>query len=309
MSLNGFAIPQASLSYIDGFVHGATGGGGFAKYVFKQQLDQPSVNSPLPFSEIDFQLAGSTNTAFKDANLMPGLYQNTGCIQALVSDIHVQDYYPLFLRPYLPPVVGNASLGGVIGVPFGQPGNIGTRIPLPNVYNCDNAIIFGTSPTYPTHRIVKYNSSNVSIQSVDNIILPPVNGYAFDTIFQNTSSLSAWHGGFMSILNTMGAGPTGQLNEVLVFTPDAAGFYLLDFQPQDALSAQQLSTNGGWQVKIDAQGIVWMYSGSLIMQHHVSYSFSTGFNFPVLYFGNLQPITLPCWIGSLPGTLYSTAKG
>lgn len=155
-------------------------------------------------------------------------------------------------------------------------------------------------------RIMAYQSRNISNISFDPI---QMDNPTLDALFQvahGPLGAKSYVNGFIFPLVTRGAGVTGQWTEVCVFTKDMTGYYILQLIPMDAEATLQLeSDTGNAQVKIDGDGIVWYNTGDGVNQTKVLTSFSSGFQFPVYYFGNLNPISLPCYVDSMPGTTYS----
>lgn len=130
-------------------------------------------------------------------------------------------------------------------------------------------------------------------------------GFEIDNSFLNnffqegdgTAVPSLWNGGFISIINTHGEGPTGQVNECMVFNSDMSEYYLINFVPQDTVSDASIN-NGydGWNVSIDNNGIVWFLNAASETPQFFSYSFSPiGFSIPVIQAIDVPPLILPCY--------------
>lgn len=172
----------------------------------------------------------------------------------------------------------------------------------------DNCLYNGNNGTTTTNNSrFLWNSWEPGSFFLDSVNMDnPTLDALFQGEFGNFPYAKAYYNGFIFPLPTRGAGITKQNIEVCVFTNDMTGYYILLFQPQDAESETQLSRAGTVpQVKIDKDGIIWYNSGDGSDLSKVIYSFSSGYNFPVYYYGNLQPIILPCYVDTLPGVQYS----
>lgn len=148
-----------------------------------------------------------------------------------------------------------------------------------------------------------YNSIDWLKQRADTITL---DNAGLETAFSTQGGgLTPWFNGWNISLQTDGAGPTGNKYEHVVFTPDMTQYWCLKFIPEDAVAGVQLSrTSNIPNVKIDSEGIIWFNSGNPTDVRSLIYSYSTGFQFPSFYAGNLQPITLDCFVASLPDNIY-----
>lgn len=72
-----------------------------------------------------------------------------------------------------------------------------------------------------------------------------------------------WKGGFLISVRTVGLGPTGQQNEVVLLEPECRYYYLLKFVAQDATTAAALARLAvTWSVKIAPDGFLYWRSMS-----------------------------------------------
>lgn len=127
-----------------------------------------------------------------------------------------------------------------------------------------------------------------------------LNNASLNTIFQNpvagNTNSFAYYGGYIHVLNTGGAGPSGTLFEFVLMSPDFSKWWLINLLPQDANTAAALQRGTNWQLKIDSDGIFWFNSGAVADVNKVYYSYSQiPYSISVPYLGNLQPFTLPCF--------------
>jgi hypothetical protein len=312
----GFEISRVNASYWDGYLHGVNGSpldASTMRHSYIPQLDQPSINPGSPWGNVDYTFPNTPSGVGNIGGTLPGNYFGQPCTLSLVfNGQYPENPTPLYSFNGLPSVSADPTFGtglhlGAISSWFAGTSTFSARMGIGNPWDCDNALFFGPGSDQNYPRLVKFNSLSMSIQYQDTVHLDDPN---LDPYFQTLNNAGSWHGGFIVIMNTDGAGPTGQLSEVAVFTADMATYWLLAFEPQDELSYQQLTLNEEYDVKIDTQGIIWLHSQSApSFSGHVSFSFSTGFNFPVLYLGSLQPITLPCFVSTLPGLVYPNSTG
>lgn len=200
-------------------------------------------------------------------------------------------------------ILGSIDSAALVAVLFNT-NILFSRINTPGPYdNCMWSSIGLANPT-PTRTL--FNSGNLN----GSMFIDPMamDNAALNAVFQvaNSVNSSAFYNGFIFPLVVNGAGVTGQYCEVCVFTPDMSGYYILQLTPQDAVAAQQLSrTSGVPSVKMDSQGIFWFNSGHALDHNAALFSFSSGYQFPVYYFGNLNPITLPCFVDTMAQGLYA----
>lgn len=148
-------------------------------------------------------------------------------------------------------------------------------------------------------KYARWGSFAMGVVNVDDLSL---DNAALNAIFQNpiaNNQISyGYYKGYIHVLKTNGAGPTGQLMEVVLMSPDFSKYWLLQFLPQDAQTAAALIAAPGtmWKVKIDSDGIVWFNSSNAVDVNTVYYSYSPiPYFIPVPYIGNLQPFELPCF--------------
>lgn len=121
----------------------------------------------------------------------------------------------------------------------------------------------------------------------------------------NTASgwrIVPWKGGWIIILFTNRAGPTGQLYEIAVANPAMSSYNLINFVPQESTGATALNRTGagfGWQVMIDPDGILWFNSGNGADNGLLWFSYSPPlwpypqFTFTPSSFD--MPCYTPCW--------------
>jgi len=98
----------------------------------------------------------------------------------------------------------------------------------------------------------------------------------FNPVFDNPTLESFWtgagaayvfqgqfQGGFILTLNTNGAGPTGQRNEVVIIDPSFQKYWLLRFIAQSPSAVTALArATGAWPTKISPDGILYWNSGN-----------------------------------------------
>lgn len=125
-----------------------------------------------------------------------------------------------------------------------------------------------------------------------------------DTLFQDPTkySILRWRGGFIVILQTNGAGPTGQTCEVAVCDNNFQTYNLLKFVPQEATGQVALNRPATrWTVKIDTDGILYFNSGSASDLTSIWYSYSPiPWAYPQLIYTPPPPLSLPCYTPCFP---------
>ena len=305
----GLGIGGNAQTYIDGVVYyDASLSSGKAALFYKSQ-PRPSGNwNSLPFSSYQLSDALDYHAALPScngANTYPVMNVGKKAIAAFWTAVPGDDPVGAFRMGYVTPG-GLVPVARILGEPdFSIAGQwkISCRNPV-ETFGIDNYILCGGNPGNTL--IASYSSIdpagsfNMQEVTMDSMVLNPV----FQIL--NNSEIKGYGKGFIAPLVVNGAGVTRQYCEVCVFLPDMSGYYILALEPMDAGAAAQLGRNSGIpQVKIDSDGIIWFNSGNIVDLHKILYSFSSGFNFPVYYFGNLQPITLPCFVDSMALGLYA----
>lgn len=117
------------------------------------------------------------------------------------------------------------------------------------------------------------------------------------TLFNARAPVS-WNNGFLWIVETLGAGPTGQRFELIFMDGMASQWWLVRLNPQDAASGEAVTNavTTGWQATVDPLGILWFNPNTAATAAKMFYSFSPlEFFFPWIYPQVLNPITLPCY--------------
>lgn len=157
----------------------------------------------------------------------------------------------------------------------------------------DNAMYLGKNGAHPV-RVMYWRGDG----STPTPAILPLNldNPTLDAVFQTTNPFT-WWSGLIFCLNTNGAGPTGQRNEVVVMNQDFSAYYLIRFVPMDSgaqVAVTNTSTN--WQVQIDTDGIVWFTPAATSLSGAIYYSYSRSFiGFPTIYNPQFNPIVLPCY--------------
>lgn len=206
---------------------------------------------------------------------------------------------------------GNGDQGGV-GLRFFQGLTTGFSFPQmlsgqsyafcydPSLLTNDNINrwLVGAQATTNPHPIIllRYRMSQITPQTAQVLTLQ-LSDPALDPYFQSVSgvSISATYNGFIIVLNTAGAGPTGQPVEVMYCDKDMKTYALLKFVGIGPIPATQVGRNvNTWQVKTDVDGTLWFNSGQAADTLHVLYNFAIlGSPWPSALF-DYQPLKLPC---------------
>jgi hypothetical protein len=90
--------------------------------------------------------------------------------------------------------------------------------------------------------------------------------------------ISPFKGGWVIIFYTNGAGPTGQLWEIVLADAFLTTYNLIQLIPQEAHGSAALTRSGlpglGWQVTVDQNGVLYFNSGSGTDSQNLWYSYS-----------------------------------
>lgn len=318
MLINPVAQPLGghSQSYIDGIVSFiGLGPGGLPAFYYKSQPRGPGNWNPSPFSWYgigNITPAPSRFLPFGNAGgQCPMMNRGKPVIGGFINnstegDGHIIHIASLTDFPGINTNVFDTLLGGI---PFSYELNkLSCREATPGAvydnYIYQPAVSIIEGGPFP-NSILSYNSRDISTLNIQPIMM---DNPTLDAIFQGMSApqAKAYNNGFTFPLVTHGTGPTRQFCEFCVFSKDFTQYYILQLIPMDAeASSQLLANSSGPQLKIDTDGVIWYNTGDGINQAKVLSSFSSGYNFPVYYFGNLQPITLPCFVDSMALGLYA----
>jgi hypothetical protein len=116
-------------------------------------------------------------------------------------------------------------------------------------------------------------------------------------LFNNTNP-SSWSNGFLSIVETLGAGPTGQRFELIFVDAPCTQWWLVRLNPMDAASGAAVTSEvtEGWSATVDPNGVLWFNPGTDATKVKMFFSFSPlEFFFPWVTPQSLNPIVLPCY--------------
>lgn len=189
-------------------------------------------NTPFGAAQLTAHLADPAFPGGKQINCMTLPYLFTGGL----STINYQQV----------PDPGVNIVWGLLDAPAGGP--------IPRQVAAYQPQAFGGIPNGPIiNNTVRFDDS--VLQSVWDNTLVGNSGYRNDV----------FKGGWIIILGTNNAGPTGQTYEVAVCSPDLTQYNLINFVAQDPAAVPALHRTGpgfGWQVKIDPDGILWFNSGN-----------------------------------------------
>lgn len=164
--------------------------------------------------------------------------------------------------------------------------------------NVNRWVVPGQGSTNPHPPILMRYLMDPLLPSSAQVLSLALSDPTLDAFFQSAFRVSASYNSFIITMFTNGAGPTGQLFEVLYCDKDLRYYTLLKFQSGGDPHAQaQLTRSGGpgWNVKTDVEGTLWFNSGNSADIDYILYNFAIlGSPWPQVQLPDYPPLKLPC---------------